>query len=78
MKKAMLSGIVAIALALISLVGVLAARATPVWPRSEVRDFGLVVLATAIVAGLLTMYFDWRATFRNRLLASRDNHRKAA
>ena len=78
MKKAKHSGVVAIVLAFFSLVVLLGAGAAAVWSRSEVRDFGLVVVPTAIVAGLLVVYFDWRTTFRNRLLASGDNHRKAA
>ena len=36
------------------------------------------VLPTAIVAGLLVVYFDWRAKLRNRILADRDDHTKAA
>jgi hypothetical protein len=37
-----------------------------------------VILPTAIVAGLLVVYFDWRAKMRNRILADRDDHTKAA
>jgi hypothetical protein len=34
-------------------------------------------LPTAIVAGLLVVYFGWRARLRNRLLADPDDHRPA-
>jgi hypothetical protein len=77
-KKAAKSEIVAIVLAFISLFVVMIAGSTAVWLTSEVRVFGLVVLPTAIVAGLLVVYFDWRAKLRNRILADRDDHEKAA
>jgi hypothetical protein len=57
---------------------VLAVGITAVWLTSEVRVFGLVMLPTAIVAGLLVVYFDWRAKLRRRVLAERDTYRKAA
>ncbi|MET0165943.1 MAG: hypothetical protein ABW318_13200 [Vicinamibacterales bacterium] len=78
MKKATKSEIVAIVLGFISLFVVMIAGSTAVWLTSEVRVFGLVVLPTAIVAGLLAVYFDWRAKLRNRILADRDDHKKAA
>ena len=78
MKKATKSEIVAIVLAFISLFVVMIAGSTAVWLTSEVRVFGLVVLPTAIVAGLLVVYFDWRAKLHNRILADRDDHKKAA
>ena len=78
MKKATQSEIVAIVLAFISIFVVLTAGTTAVWLTSEVRVFGLVMLPTAIVAGLLVVYFDWRAKLRNRILADRDDHREAA
>lgn len=78
MKKATKSEIVAIVLAFISLFVVMIAGSTAVWLTSEVRVFGLVVLPTVIVAGLLVVYFDWRAKLRNRILADRDHHTKAA
>jgi hypothetical protein len=77
-KKATKSEIVAIVLVFISIFVVMTAGATAVWLTSEVRVFGLVILPTAIVAGLLVVYFDWRARLRNRILADRDDHRKAA
>ena len=78
MKKATKSEIGAIVLAFISLFVVMIAGSTAVWLTSEVRVFGLVALPTAIVAGLLVVYFDWRAKQRNRILADRDDHKKAA
>ena len=78
MKKATKSEIVAIVLAFISLFVVMITGSIAVWLTSEVRVFGLVALSTAIVAGLLVVYFDWRAKLRNRILADRDDHKKAA
>ena len=77
MKRTTKSEIVAIVLAFVSIFVVLTAGATAVWLTSEF-SFGLVMLPTAIVAGLLVVYFDWRATLRNRILADRDDHREAA
>jgi hypothetical protein len=77
-KKATKSEIAAIVLAFISLFVVMIAGSIAVWLTSEVMVFGLVALPTAIVAGLLVVYFDWRAKLRNRILADRDDHRKAA
>ena len=78
MKKAKTPETVAIVLAFISIFVVLTTGAIAVWLTSEVRVFGLVALSTAIVAGLLVVYFDWRATLRNNILANRDDHREAA
>ena len=52
---------IAILLAFVSLWLVLAAGLTAIWLTEEVRVIGLVMLPTAIVAGLLVVYFDWRA-----------------
>ena len=71
MRKANKETIVALALAFFSIWVVLAVGITAVWLTSEVRVFGLVMLPTAIVAGLLVVYFDWRATLRRRVLAER-------
>lgn len=76
MKKATKSESVAIVLAFISLFVVMIAGSTAVWLTSEVRVFGLVVLPTAIVAGLLVVYFDWREKLRDRIMADRDDHKK--
>ena len=78
MKKATTSETVAMVLAFISIFVVLTTGAIAVWLTSEVRVFGLVALPTAIVAGLLVVYFDWREKLRNRILADRDDHKKAA
>jgi hypothetical protein len=77
-RKADKETIVALALAFFSLWVVLAVGITPVWLTSEVRVFGLVILPTAIVAGLVVVYFDWRAKLRRRVLGERDTYRKAA
>jgi hypothetical protein len=77
-KKATQSAIVAIVLALISLFVVLTAAATAVWLTVEATVFALVILPTAVVGGLLVVYFDWRAKLRHRILANRNDHRKAA
>jgi Na+/glutamate symporter len=81
MEKATTSTIVAIVLAFISIFVVMIAGSTAVWLTSEVRVFGLVVLPTAIVAGLLVVYFDWRAQ-STHLAASFESynaaHREAA
>jgi hypothetical protein len=77
-KKATKSEIVAIVLAFISLFVVMITGSIAVWLTSEVRVFGLVALPTAIVAGLLVVYFESRAKLRNRILADRYDKRKAA
>ena len=78
MRKANKGTIVALALAFFSIWVGLAVGITAVWLTSEVRVFGLVILPTAIVAGLLVVYFDWRAKLRRRVLAERDTYRNAA
>ena len=70
--------IVALALAFFSIWVLLAVGTTAVWLTSEAGVFGLVMLPTAIVAGLLVGYFNWRAKLRRRVLAERDTYRKAA
>jgi hypothetical protein len=49
-----------------------------VWLTGEVRVFGLVLLATAIVGVGLVGYFNWRANLRRRTLAETDDERRAA
>ena len=78
MRKANKETIVALALAFFGIWVVLVVGITAVWLTSEVRLFGLVMLPTAIVAGLLAVYFDWRAKLRRQVLAERDTYRKAA
>ncbi len=63
------SRILLVALALISVWVALAAGMAAVWLTEEVRVFALVILPAAVVAGLLVLYFDWRATLRRRMLA---------
>ena len=78
MRKANKETIVALVLAVFSIWVILAVGITAVWLTSEVRMVGLVMLPTAIVAGLLVGYFDWRAKLRRRVLAEPDTYRKAA
>jgi hypothetical protein len=42
------------------------------------KVFGLVILPTAIVAGLLVVYFDWRERLRRRMLVEPENSKNAA
>jgi hypothetical protein len=76
-KKATTSEIVAIVIAFITVFVTLTAGVTAVWLTSEVRVFGVVMLPTVVVAGLLVVYFEWRAKLRQQVLADRDDHRKA-
>ena len=78
MRKANKETIVALALLFFSIWVVLAVGITAVWLTAEVRVFGLVILPTAIVAGLLVVYFEWRAQLRRRVVGERDTYRKAA
>ncbi len=65
--------ILAVALALVSIWVVLAAAMTAIWLTEEVRVVGLVTVPPSIVAGLLVLYFDWRAKLQRRILAERDD-----
>ena len=78
MRKANKETIVALALLFFSIWVVLAVGITAVWLTAEVRVFGLVILPTAIVAGLLVVYFEWRTKLHRRVLGERDTYRKAA
>ena len=78
MKKVNKETVVAMVAAIFSIWVLLAVAITAVWLTSEARMFGLVILPTAIVGGLLVVYFDWRAKLRRRVLAERDTYRKAA
>jgi hypothetical protein len=56
--------------ALLVLVGAWAALAAgimAVWLTAEARVFALVILPAAVVAGLMVLYFDWRAALRRRM-----------
>ena len=78
MKKATKQMVMAVVLFLVSIWVVMTAGITAVWLTEEVRVFGLVMLPTAIVAGLLVVYFDWRAELLNRIRDERHEDRKAA
>jgi len=76
-RKVNKATVLALALACCILWIVLAVGITVVWSTAESRVFGLAILPTAIVAGLLVVYFDWRAKLRRRVLGERDTYRKA-
>ena len=78
MRKARKATILAVALAFAAIWVVLTTGATAVWLTGEVRVFGLAALATAIVASLLVVYFDWREKLLRRMLDERKDYRKAA
>ena len=78
MKKMDKATGVALALAFVSIWIILAAGITAVWLTEEVRVFGLVILPTGVVAGLLVVYFAWRDNLRRRALPERGGHRTAA
>ncbi len=67
------STILAVAIALVSIWVVLAASITAVWLTEEMRVVGLVTVPPAIVAGLLVLYFDWRAKLLRTVRAERDD-----
>jgi hypothetical protein len=73
-RKVARSDLVTLVLGALSIGVGLTTAATVASLRSDDRVIAL--LATAIVAGLLVAYFDWRATLRNRL-ADPGNHREA-
>jgi hypothetical protein len=77
-KKVDTATLVGLALLFVSIWVVFAAGITAVWLTQEVRVFGLVILPTGIVAGLLVVYFAWRENLRRRALAERGGHRTAA
>jgi hypothetical protein len=49
-----------------------------VWLMEELRVFGLVILPTVIVAGLVVVYFQWRARLLDRIRDERNEHQMAA
>lgn len=69
MKRAKKATILGIAIALVSIWAVMAASLTAVWLTEELRVVGLVTAPPAIVAGLLVVYFEWRAKLQRRILA---------
>ena len=70
--------IVAVVLFFVSMLVVMVAGMTAVWLTEEVRVIGLVIVPTAIVAGLLVVYFEWRARLLDRIRDKRNVHQKAA
>ena len=77
-KRTSKTTIVTVMLFFVGIWIVMAAGITAVWLTEEVRVFGLVMLPTVIVAGLLVVYFDWRAKLRSRTRDERHQYRKAA
>jgi hypothetical protein len=77
-KQTTKTTVVAVALFFVSIWVVMTAGITAAWFTEEVRVFGLVMLPTAIVAGLLVVFFDWRAELLNQIRDERNEHRKAA
>ena len=77
MKGASKATVVAIVLFFASIWVVMAAGITAVWLTQEVRVIGLVTLPTAIVAGLLVVYFEWRAKLVDWMRDGRREHRQA-
>jgi hypothetical protein len=78
LRKARKATILAVALAFAAIWVVLTTGATAAWLTGELKVFGLAALATAIVALLLVVYFDWRAKLLRRTLDERRDYRKAA
>lgn len=78
MKNARTATILAVVLAFVAIWVVLAAGATAVWLTGEGRVFGVVAPPTAIVAGLLVVYFDWRERLLRRMLGEPKDYQKAA
>ena len=78
MRKVSKAPIVALALLFVGIWAVLTVGIPAVWLTEEVRMFGLVILPTGMMAGLLVVYFDWRVKLRRRVMAERDGYRTAA
>ena len=77
MQKARKVTIAAVVLFFVSIWVIMAPGITAGWLTEEVRVFGLVMLLTGIVAGVLVVYFDWRAQLLNRIRDGRNEYRKA-
>lgn len=69
---------VAVMLFFVSMLVVMAAGMTAVWLTEEIRVIGLVIVPSGIVAGLLVVFFEWRARLLDRIRDERDDHKKAA
>jgi hypothetical protein len=67
-----------VAMAVMPVVTALTAGIGGVWLTGEVRVFGLVLLAAAIVGAALVGYFNWRAKFQHQILGEADDERPAA
>ena len=78
MKKAKKRMIVVAVLFFVSIWLVMPTGISAVWLTEQVKVLGLVMLPTAIVAGLLVVYFEWRAKLLNRIRDERYEGRKAA
>ena len=78
MKKAKRRMIVAAVLFFVSVWLIMPTGITAVWLTEQVRVFSLVMLPTATVAGLLVVYFEWRAKLLNRIRDECYEDRKAA
>ena len=78
MKKASKRTIVAAVLFFVSIWLVMSTGITAVWLTEQARVFGLVMLPTVIVAGLLVAYFEWRAKVLSRIRDERYDGRKRA
>jgi hypothetical protein len=77
-KKLSNETVVAVLLFFVGIWAVLVAGMTAVWLTAEVRVFPLVMLPAGIVAGLLVVYFDWRARLLKRIRDEHRRYRKAA
>jgi hypothetical protein len=66
-KKASKRMIVAAVLFFVGIWLVMPTGIPAVWLTEQARVFGLVMFPTAIVAGLLVVYFEWRAKVLSRI-----------
>ena len=78
MKRATKTTVVAMTLFFVGIWVAMTAGITAVWLTEEVRLFGLVMLPTTTVAGLLVLYFDWRAKLLDQIRYERNERREAA
>ena len=78
MKKARKKTIAVMALLFVSIWVMMAAGRAAGWPIDDARAFGLAIVPTAIVAGLLVVYFDWRSRLTRRIRGEHHEYRNAA
>ena len=76
MKKTTKQICLSVVLFFVSVWVVIAAGITEV-VLENVRAFGLVMLTTAVAAGLLVVYFEWRARLFNGIRDERHEPREA-